>query len=60
LKTSEEEFASLIQALDACWSMAENVQKATARLSEFTDAASANQNVLRESLLEAAASSRSF
>ncbi|MGD0161187.1 MAG: hypothetical protein ABSB39_01860 [Candidatus Sulfotelmatobacter sp.] len=52
LKTSEDEFASLIQALDACWSMAEKVQKATARLSELTDAASANQNVLRDSLLE--------
>jgi hypothetical protein len=52
LKTSEDEFASLIQALDACWSMAEKVQKATARLSELTDAASANQNALRDSLLE--------
>jgi hypothetical protein len=52
LKTSEDEFASLIQALDACWSMAENVQKATSRLAELGDAASAHQNVLRDSLLE--------
>jgi hypothetical protein len=52
LKTSEDEFARLIQTLDACWSMAENVQKATARLAELTDAASANQNALRNSLLE--------
>jgi hypothetical protein len=60
LNTSEAEFASLIQALDACWSMAENVQKATAQLSEHTSAASANQNVIRQSMLEACAVFKKF
>jgi hypothetical protein len=54
LATSEAEFASLIQALDDCWKMAENVHQATARLAEFTDAASTSQTAaVRESLLEA-------
>lgn len=53
LKTSEEEFGSLIQALDACWNMAENVQKATTRLAELTEAANGSQTaVIRKSLLE--------
>jgi hypothetical protein len=60
LNTSEAEFASLIQALDACWSMAENVQKATAQLSEHTSAASANQNVIRQWMLEACAVFKKF
>jgi hypothetical protein len=52
LKTSEEEFGSLIQALDACWNMAENVQKATTRLAELTKVASGSQAaVIRKSLL---------
>lgn len=52
LETSGEEFGSLIKALDACWNMADNVQKATTRLAEHTRAASASQNALRQSLLE--------
>lgn len=52
LETSGEEFGSLIQALDSCWSMADNVQKATTRLAEHTRAASASQNALRQSMLE--------
>jgi len=54
LTSSEEEFSGLIEALDSCWTMAENVQKETARLWEFTNAASGSQTaVIRESLLEA-------
>ena len=60
LNTSEAEFAGLIQALDACWSMAENVQKATAQLSEHTAVASANHNVIRQSMLEACAVFKKF
>lgn len=60
LNSSEAEFASLIQALDACWSMAENVQKATAQLSEHTAAASGSQNVIRESMLEGCAVFKKF
>jgi hypothetical protein len=61
LKTSEEEFSSLIEALDSCWTMAENVQKETARLSEFTNAASGSQTaVIRESLLEACGVFKAF
>jgi hypothetical protein len=36
LKTSEEEFGRLIQALDECWTLTESVQGATARLLELT------------------------
>ena len=60
LNTSEAEFASLIQALDACWSMAENVQKATVQLSEQTAAATVSQNVIRQSMLEGCAAFRKF
>jgi hypothetical protein len=53
LRTSEEEFGSLIQALDACWNMAENVQKATSRLTELTGAASGSQAAaVRQSMLD--------
>jgi len=55
LKTSEEEFGSLIQALDACWKMAENVQNKTVQLSEHTAAASGSQNIVRQSMLEGCA-----
>jgi hypothetical protein len=51
LKTSEEEFASLIQVLDACWSMAESVQNAGVRLAENTSAAQDSRNILREAML---------
>jgi len=61
LNTSEGEFASLIQALDACWKMAENVHQATARLAEFTDTASTSQTAaVRESLLEACGVFKNF
>jgi hypothetical protein len=60
LKTSEAEFADLIQALDACWSMAEKMQKATAQLSEHTAAASESQDLIRESMLEACAVFKEF
>jgi hypothetical protein len=60
LNTSEAEFASLIQALDACWSMAENVQKATVQLSEHTAAASESQNLIRQSMLEGCAVFKKF
>jgi hypothetical protein len=52
LKTSEEEFASLIAALDACWNMAESVQKAGSRLAESTREAQDGRKVVRESMLE--------
>jgi len=52
LKASEEEFANLIVALDACWNMAESIQKAGARLEEHAEAAQAGRNVLRDSMLE--------
>lgn len=52
LKTSEEEFASLIVALDACWNMAESVQKAGSRLAESTKEAQDGRKVMRESMLE--------
>jgi hypothetical protein len=51
LNSSGAEFGTLIQALDACWSMAETVQQATAKLSEHTAAASANQDLIRQSML---------
>lgn len=60
LNTSEAEFAGLIQALDACWSMAENVQKATAELKEHTAAAGESQNAIRESMLEGCAVFKKF
>ncbi len=60
LNTSEAEFASLIQALDACWSMAENVQKATAELKEHTAASGDSQNAIRESMLEGCAVFKKF
>jgi hypothetical protein len=60
LNTSEAEFASLIQALDACWSMAENVQKATAELKEHTAASGESQNAIRESMLEGCAVFKKF
>jgi hypothetical protein len=50
LKTSEAEFGQLIQALDACWTLVENVRKATAGLAELAASASATQNALRDSL----------
>ena len=37
LKTSEEEFCSLIEALNACWDMTENMQKATGRLADTAE-----------------------
>ena len=52
LKTSEEEFASLIAALDACWNMAESVQKAGVRLAESTKEAQDARKIVRESMLE--------
>jgi len=52
LENSGAEFGRLIAALDACWSMAENVQRATARLAELGGAASGTQNVLRQSMLD--------
>jgi hypothetical protein len=61
LTTSEREFGRLIQALDACWTMAENVQKATARLAELTGAASGTQTVaIRESMLDGCGVFRNF
>ncbi len=61
LNTSEGEFASLIQALDDCWKMAENVHQAAARLAEFTDTASTSQTAaVRESLLEACGVFKNF
>jgi hypothetical protein len=52
LEASEKEFAGLIQALDACWNMAESIQKAGSRLEDHAEAAQAGRNVLRESMLE--------
>jgi hypothetical protein len=61
LTTSEREFSRLIQALDACWTMAENVQKATARLAELTGAATGAQTVaIRESMLDGCGVFRNF
>jgi hypothetical protein len=60
LKASEEEFASLIAAMDACWSMAESIQKAGARLEDHAEAARAGRNVLRESMLEGCRIFRAF
>jgi hypothetical protein len=60
LKTSEEEFASLIVALDACWKMAESVQKAGSRLAESTKEAQDGRKVLRESMLEGCRIFRTF
>ena len=60
LKTSEQEFASLIVALDACWNMAESVQKAGSRLAESTKEAQDGRNVLRESMLEGCRIFRTF
>lgn len=61
LNTSEQEFANLIEALDACWNMTENVQKATARLGEFTDEAMSNQTaIIREALLDACGVFKNF
>jgi hypothetical protein len=53
LRSSETEFVHLIQALDACWSMAESVQKATAHLAELSGAESDSETVAtRDSMLE--------
>jgi len=60
LKTSEEEFASSIVALDACWKMAESVQKAGSRLAESTKEAQDGRKVLRESMLEGCRIFRTF
>jgi hypothetical protein len=61
LTTSEREFSRLIQALDACWSMAENVQKASARLAELTGAASGGQTMaIRQSMLDGCGVFRTF
>ena len=61
LQTSEAEFARLIHSLDACWSMAENVQKATARLAELTGAASGSETLaIRDSMLEGCGVFRKF
>jgi len=61
LRTSEIEFVRLIRALDACWNMAENVQKATARLAELTGAASGSQTMaIRESMLDGCGVFRKF
>jgi hypothetical protein len=61
LQTSEAEFARLIRSLDACWSMAENVQKATARLAELTGAASGSETLaIRDSMLEGCGVFRKF
>src|ERR1700761_3094208 len=60
LKTSEEEFASLIAALDACWNMAENVQQAGSRLAESTRDAQAGRNIVREAWLEGCRVFRGF
>jgi len=52
LRSSESEFVHLIGALDACWSMAETVQKATARLAELSGAESDCETVaIRDSML---------
>jgi hypothetical protein len=60
LQTSEEEFASLIVTLDACWNMAESVQKAGSRLAESTKEAQEGRNVVRESMLEGCRIFRTF
>ena len=61
LETSEEEFSSLIRALDVCWNMAENVHKATAQLNEFTDDALSSQTaIIQDSLLDACAVFKAF
>src|ERR1700761_5862523 len=52
LKTSEEEFAHLIGALDDCWSMAETVQKANAHLAGLSTVESDNESfAIRNSML---------
>jgi hypothetical protein len=61
LRSSENEFVSLIRALDACWNVAENVQKATARLAELTGVESDSETVaIRESMLEGCKVFRKF
>jgi len=60
LKTSEEEFASLIVALDACWNMAESVQEAGSRLAESTKEAHDGRKAVRESMLEGCRILRTF
>jgi hypothetical protein len=52
LKSSENEFGALIQALGDCWTLAENVQSATVRLSEVTEAAGVSQAAIHQSMLE--------
>jgi hypothetical protein len=61
LSSSEREFTRLIQTLDACWTMAENVQQATARLAELTGVASGSQTIaIRESMLDGCGVFRNF
>ena len=60
LKTSEDEFGALIQALGECWNMAENVQKATGRVAELTEAASGNEAAIRLSMLQGCEVFRKF
>ncbi len=61
LKTSDEEFVSLIEALDACWSMAETVQQATTRLAELAGAASGSHtDPIRQSMFEGCSIFRQF
>jgi hypothetical protein len=60
LKTSEEEFCSLIEALNACWNMAENMQKATAQLADTGEESGSQIAAIRESMLEGCAVFRKF
>ena len=61
LRSSESEFVHLIQALDACWSMADTVQKATAHLAELSGADSSSETVaIRDSMLEGCRMFREF
>ena len=61
LKTSEEEFAHLIGALDDCWSMAETVQKANAHLAGLSTVESDNESfAIRNSMLDGCRVFRGF
>ena len=60
LKTSEEEFCSLIQALNGCWNVTENMQKATAQLADTGEESSSQIDAIRQSMLEGCAVFRKF
>lgn len=61
MKTSEQEFAALIEALDTCWGLADNMMEANQRLSVLTIAGGgAESDAVRDSILRACDAFRGF